>query len=355
MKKERGTPFMEENKRNHSIDCIKGICILFIIITHFAWTDREKLQYLFPFWIDMAVPIFMIISGFVYSKSYAKHGIVTLGNAYHLKNVLNKIIRYTVPFALIFALEEMALIFLGRGHDIFQVIKAFISGGDGRGSYYYPVMIQFIFYFPVLYILIKKYDFKGLYICAFMNMIYEVCKSAYGMNVECYRLLVFRYTLCIAFGCYLSIGNYKRNVRLSGIMVLMGILYIVVFRYLGYTPPITNFWTGTCIWACLYIIPISAWILNCNGMKNGILELFGRASYNIFLVQMVYYRGARIVYGLIENRALQLGINIGICLGLGVIFYYVEKPVTDYINKKAYLLLEKIEDNSKIKMDRINS
>lgn len=346
---------MEAARRNHSIDCMKGICIVFIIITHFTWNDLERLRYLFPFWIDMAVPFFMIISGFVYARSFIKHEIVTLESAYCLKNVLNRFIRYTVPFAFVFAVEEMLFIYIGGGYDTFQLIRDFLSGGMGPGSYYYPVMIQFVLYFPIIYILVKKHDFRGVCACALINIIYEVCRNAYGMNVECYRLLVFRYTLCIAFGCYLSIGNYKRNVRLSGIMVLMGILYIVVFRYLGYTPPITNFWTGTCIWACLYIIPISAWILNCNGMKNGILELFGKASYNIFLVQMIYYRGARIVYGLIENRALQLGINIVICLGMGVIFYYVEKPVTDYINKKAYLLLEKIEDNSRIKMDRINS
>lgn len=338
---------MEEDKRNHSIDCIKGICILFIIVTHFTWTDREKLQYLFPFWIDMAVPFLMIISGFVYSKSYVKHGIITLENAYCLRNVLNKIIRYTVPFAIAFVLEEVVFIFLGGGrHGILQIIKDFISGGDGRGSYYYPVMIQFIFYFPVIYVLIKKYDLRGLYVCAFINMIYEICKSAYGMNVECYRLLVFRYTLCIAFGCYLSIGNYKRNIGISWAMILTGILYIVAFRYLGYTPPVTNFWTGTCFWACLYLIPISAWILRSSGMRNSILELFGRASYNIFLVQMVYYRGAGIVYGLIKNRALQLGVNLMICLVMGLIFYYIEQPLTAFVNKRAYLVLEEIDDSN---------
>lgn len=106
---------MEAARRNHSIDCMKGICIVFIIITHFTWNDLERLRYLFPFWIDMAVPFFMIISGFVYARSFIKHEIVTLESAYCLKNVLNRFIRYTVPFAFVFAVEEMLFIYIGGG------------------------------------------------------------------------------------------------------------------------------------------------------------------------------------------------------------------------------------------------
>lgn len=58
------------DERYRSVDFIKGICILFIIITHHSWSKAEMSKYLFPFWIDMAVPLFMIISGFVYSESY---------------------------------------------------------------------------------------------------------------------------------------------------------------------------------------------------------------------------------------------------------------------------------------------
>ena len=51
-------------KRNQFIDVLKGICIIFVIITHYNWSNAARLKYFFPFWIDMAVPIFMIISGY---------------------------------------------------------------------------------------------------------------------------------------------------------------------------------------------------------------------------------------------------------------------------------------------------
>ena len=79
-----------QTERYHSIDFLKGICIVFIIVTHYAWEDSERLRYLFTFWIDMAVPIFMIMSGYVYTKSFLKKDIGTLEKAYNIRNILGK-------------------------------------------------------------------------------------------------------------------------------------------------------------------------------------------------------------------------------------------------------------------------
>ena len=66
-------------------------------------------------------------------------------------------------------------------------------------------------------------------------------------------------------------------------------------------------------------------------------------SYNIFLVQMVYYNGAYIIYKIIDNRALQLLTNIIVCTVLGLLFYYLETPITKAINSKAYEICAKYE------------
>ena len=50
-------------KRNNFLDVLKGICILLVILTHFDWVEAERLQYLFPYWMNPAVPIFMITPG----------------------------------------------------------------------------------------------------------------------------------------------------------------------------------------------------------------------------------------------------------------------------------------------------
>lgn len=36
-------------KRNNFIDTLKGICIIFVVITNFSWSNEERLHLLFPF------------------------------------------------------------------------------------------------------------------------------------------------------------------------------------------------------------------------------------------------------------------------------------------------------------------
>lgn len=156
--------------RNRSIDFIKGICILFVIITHYSWSSFERQKYLFPFWIEMAVPLFMIISGFVYTESYKKSNIKSFEEAYSFSNTLHRVVRYTMPFAVIYFIEMMTLFFKTKTSvGIIRIICYFLRGGFGPGSYYYPVMIQFIFFFPIIFFIIKKYAYIGLLICGFMN------------------------------------------------------------------------------------------------------------------------------------------------------------------------------------------
>ena len=192
--------------------------------------------------------------------------------------------------------------------------------------------MQFIFFFPVIYSIIRKYDFNGLVLCGVINFVYEILKSAYGFPVASYRLLVFRYTLLIAYGCYIAMGNYKRRKKLSVFCILVGIFYIIACKYWGVVPPITNYWTGTSFWACLFIIPFAKPII-LSKCKNRFIEVLGRASYHIFLVQMVYYCGANLVYQLVPNRYLQLIISLVVCVVGGLAFYYIETPITKIILK----------------------
>lgn len=87
-------------QRNRMVDILKGIGILLVILTHYAWNDIERLRLLFPYIVDPAISIFMIISGYVYSMSYQRVNIDTIGKAYNFRFISDKIIRYTVPFLI---------------------------------------------------------------------------------------------------------------------------------------------------------------------------------------------------------------------------------------------------------------
>lgn len=323
-----------QTERNSILDILKGICIVFIVITHFSWTAEERLKYLFPFWIDMAVPTFMIISGYVYAVSYKRNGINDILSAWELKNTLSKMIRYTIPFVIAYVVEEVWLLYVDQFGSLYKAIARFICGGAGPGSYYYPVMMQFVFFYPIVFAIIKKYNCKGLLICGFLNLMYEIFQRAYSLNSDTYRLLIFRYILLISAGCYIAIYGVTWGKRKAIFAIIIGAAFIILVEYIGYKPRIIIYWTRTSFIAALFIIPIVTYIIcKLNSLKCAVLELLGKASYNIFLVQMVWYiSGSLVVEKYVTSRAIHLLINLVCCLITGIVFYEIESRITKKIN-----------------------
>lgn len=195
-------------------------------------------------------------------------------------------------------------------------------------------MIQFIFLFPLIHMLVQKYAFKGVVICGVLNFIYEMTKNAYGVSEETYRLLLFRYLLLIAYGCYLASPNYKRHRSLAIISFLMGFIAIVLIQYVEIETFFVVYWKGTCVWTVLYLIPFARkLIINPAHFKP--FEMIGKASYHVFLVQMVWFNyAAGIAYAFVENRALQMLMNLAVSFIVGIIFYQIETRITSSVTSR---------------------
>ena len=66
------------------------------------------------------------------------------------------------------------------------------------------------------------------------------------------------------------------------------------------------------------------------------LELLGKASYNIFFIQMVYYLSYReMIFKRFYNRKIEIIAGIVLCIAIGLLFYAVEKPLTMWIISKT--------------------
>lgn len=117
-------------ERNKTIDVMKGMCILCVVLTHYTWTQIERNKFLFPFWVDMAVPVFMILSGYVYAKSFANKKISSFEDAYESRRIIVKVERFLVPFTMMYILELCSNIVLKDSHYSFrQIYNGFLCGG----------------------------------------------------------------------------------------------------------------------------------------------------------------------------------------------------------------------------------
>ena len=322
-------------EHNHTIDVIKGIAILLVIYTHYGWTADQRKSVLFLFVVNMAIPVFMIITGYVYSLSMSRKGIEHAEQAYQLPLILKRMVRYSIPMiaVIIWEIADPHFDILAMSRS--ELLAWAIDGTAGKGSYYYPVMMQLIFFFPIIYFIVDVKKETGLIICMAMNAVYELLAWAYGMNGGCYRHLVFRYTFVIAVGVF-TYKKYKISMSWSAIMTIIGALFIIIVGRLNFVPRIlNNDWATTNFISSLLIAPAMVWILQNVRIHFAPLEIFGRASYHIFLVQMVYYAGYyKVLQEKIGSWQMHLAAGIVVCLMVGTVFYNIDKPVQEWVVRR---------------------
>ncbi len=61
-----------EKERKPFIDAVKGFAIICVILTHYRWGEYRRNVLLFPFWVHMAVPIFIMVTAYLTAVSYEK-------------------------------------------------------------------------------------------------------------------------------------------------------------------------------------------------------------------------------------------------------------------------------------------
>lgn len=89
---------------NKQVDVLKGMAMLCVLITHFRWPEQYRLIPVFPFIIEMAVPLFMVLSGYTWTLSYRKNGDSVL-ELYSPEHLVKKILRFTIPYIPIIIIE----------------------------------------------------------------------------------------------------------------------------------------------------------------------------------------------------------------------------------------------------------
>lgn len=324
-----------KNNRIPVMDVIKGILPLFVINTHYIWTREQTLTALFPFWNNMAVPFFMMISGYVYAKSF-ENKVDCFENAYELGFVLKKLVRYIIPFLIIVILEVISLSLVGQGQGIRGWIESICTGGEGPGSYYVIQMLQFVFFYPVIYFTMRKNPKRGLFGWLLFNFIYEFFKEIVHLDWGVYRLVFFRFVFIVAVGTYLYLDKEEKKTWKLVASFIVGFLFLLATNYLGYyTRIISTKASDVSFMAAFYVAPILyVLVTKCKNISCKPLALIGQASFNVFLFQMFYFNFADLIYNKVETVPIRLVINTVISVLGGIVFYYMENKLTKFVVSK---------------------
>lgn len=320
---------MEEGKKQRIefLDYLKAVCVIMVIITHYDWTDKTSPA--FTMLINMAVPVFMIVSGYNFAMSNRKKAEGKLGKMYGWNMMKPKLIRFLVPFFAI-CLIEIALLALEDKN--IHPLRIFLLGGYGPGSYYVPVMLQLLVIFPIIYILVQKNAKVGIAVAGAANLLFEIAVKVFEMDKYYYRLSIGRYLLLIAFGCYLYLHPEQRVKRYQmWTMFVIGFAYIVAVFGFDREFGLFGYWKTTAMPVAFYIFPIVILLFRkfyhstIPGVFGKLLTWIGQASYHIFLVQMVYYHfelGGPIMQA---EWYIAVPFNILVSVPVGLAFYELDK------------------------------
>ena len=216
---------MQEGKKQRIefLDYLKAVCVIMVIITHYGWED--KTSPFFTMLINMAVPVFMIVSGYNFAMSNRKKADGNLEKMYGWNMMKPKLIRFLLPFFAICLLEILLLAAQDKNIPLFRI---FVLGAYGPGSYYVPIMLQLLVIFPLIYVMIAYNAKLGLAVAALANLAFEVCVIVFDMDKYYYRLSIGRYLLLIAFGCYLYLHPEQRvKPYQMWMMFLAGLAYLI--------------------------------------------------------------------------------------------------------------------------------
>ena len=334
-----------------NINILKAVAIIIVIIEHSKWTNSIWRIGLFPFWDRIAIPCFMAISGYVYSNAIQRDG--SIKEYYSKKNLFRRIKRYLLPFVIAYFIEIIAyyicantnvinLFNFNTNNDfysyfkIINIFEGFVIGGYGPGNYYTPVIIQLVLIFPLLYKLVKKYKYKALAGSFAFCFLFEIIQYRFGFSNLLYRSLICRHVFNISFGIYIYLGYWKKNKILNFLSMLVGFIYIIAHSYYGYTPYF--FYKGFAdvnFVACLFFMPIVGYLICRKDIKCRFLESIGKASYHIYLTQMVYYNFIKkeLIMSIIGNNYLYAIINVIICVSIGYLFYLFNNKLVNICSK----------------------
>lgn len=326
-----------KNKNIDLIDLLKGFAVLSVIYLHSGFSVETSKMVLAPFLFNLAVPIFMIISGFTYSISLSKlqNENSILKVYYNPHNLYKKLIRILPCYLIIFAAELIAVPYtFTDGKSILKFFYYLFTGGYVfPGSYYIPVLIQLILIFPLLKMLYNKLKEKSFIPVAAAQIIYEIAIYYCNIPSRYSRLLIVRYLAFILGGIFIFDKYKGKEIKHKWAYIISAVLgagYIILTGYFDYQPKIIfREWTGTALPTALYLLPVILLLLfKFTDIKiKPVFTLPGRASYHIYLLQMIYFG---IVSSKLSLQRPLINCIIGICFSalLGIIMYFIENKIT---------------------------
>jgi peptidoglycan/LPS O-acetylase OafA/YrhL len=143
------------------VDFLKAAMIFLVIFDHIvSWGIKSQIGV--SFWERICIPVFLVLMGFNMGLSFKRHGATTLRELYSWRYFKSKILRYIVPFLVLYAFSTLIGLILynfnitdmwyGQHYPSHGFIQLFtgILPFWGPGNWFIPVIFQSILIMPII-------------------------------------------------------------------------------------------------------------------------------------------------------------------------------------------------------------
>jgi len=289
--------------RTPAIDVVKGLAIVGVIAQH-ALTRGTMDDTGADFWLRQSVPVLFVLMGFNAARSSLRRPAPTLAEAYGARYWRGRYRRILLPLLIVSAVALVAGAATGRLHVGPLALVGYLPV-PGPGVYWITILLTFTLIWPAWMHLFRLRP--GLVVAGSiaLNVIFELWAGrmpdfrgagSLGGYPYAYDACILRYFAAIAIGMWLAIDDERVGRRRLVVVALAvpSVAYIALagtdpaslpFFVHGFTLA-TNFaavpWAAAMLLAALHLWPAHS------VPGTGWLERLGVASYEIFLVQVVW-------------------------------------------------------------------
>lgn len=358
-----------------------------IQLNHITFFNIIEALKIFCIW--QAVPIFFVLIGVTWGMSFRRHNYATLKDVYKSSYLKNRLKRLYFPYILLLIISIVigVIILITSDINIFNYITPRILIGYlpiseiSYGSYFIALILEMIFIFPLIYVSYIKFP-KLTIISAILIDIFYQCYAFY-FNPALYDIFFVRIISAVVIGLWISNQDFKldksidlknraknflKNYKIFIFLSLIGITYLSLwyFTYKGYISssfyPIpylndkfnTLGYQNVLSFIFAGFLTVIALIVFPNSTKSKLVEkiaLIGKASYHIFLIQILYFSLFSLCYliadaPLLTKMFLILG-DVILCVILGLVFYYAEKRLANFLSN--YISKIKLSSKKSVK------
>ncbi|MGV3502986.1 MAG: acyltransferase family protein [Adhaeribacter sp.] len=322
------------------IDVVKGLAIISVILLHSLELGFRQSTYA-AFHIGQAVPLFLILMGL--NLGLATNGRRQAFSALYTRLYFERRVdRLLVPLLLVYLASFLAGV---AWLWITQQNKININGYSligllpvsGPGNYFVTLVLQSILLLPLIGYFFQRQPVLTVLLLVAGEVLFLLLSNSvrlFDENNYLYSAALPRYFSAIAGGLILSRLVVRplraRTLALLLLLALGSAAYLFEVVYLNLqVPGIRADWDTQNLLAFGYAASLLLLLFKLLPQRSNkgalrFLAALGKASYHIFLVQVVYF-------GLVTLPQSQVLFNLACCLLLGYLFYRYDEPLKEKI------------------------